>query len=287
VQHYALTSAGAELNFAIGMARLGRASGYLTRVGDDAIGRMLLQVMNRESVDHQWVRIDAQHATGMMMKAQALPGADPAIAYFRKHSAASHLGPEDLDAAAFAGLGHLHLTGIFPALSDSTRRLAFKAVELARTAGATISFDPNLRPSLWPSQERMVEVVNTFAGLADWVLPGISEGQLLSGCASAEQIAAFYLARGARAVVIKLGPEGAYYRSAQESGFVPGFPVAKVVDTVGAGDGFAVGVVSALLEQQSLADATSRGCFIGARVVQFPGDCDGLPRRFELSTQPK
>lgn len=227
VQHYALTSAGAELNFAIGMARLEHASSYLTRVGHDAIGRMLLQVMQRESVDPQWVTTDAQHATGMMMKAQAQPGADPAIAYFRKHSAASHLGPDDLDASAFAGLGHLHLTGIFPALSDSTRRLALKAVALARAAGATISFDPNLRPSLWSSQAQMVETINTFASLADWVLPGLSEGQLLSGCASAEQIAAFYLAKGARAVVIKLGPEGAYYSSALERGFVPGFAVAE------------------------------------------------------------
>ena len=63
---------------------------------------------------------------------------------------------------------------------------------------------------------------------------------------------------------------------------VPGLPVARVVDTVGAGDGFAVGVVSALLEGLSLAEATARGNAIGARVVQFPGDSDGLPTREEL-----
>jgi len=59
-------------------------------------------------------------------------------------------------------------------------------------------------------------------------------------------------------------------------------PVAKVVDTVGAGDGFAVGVISGLLEGLSLPEATVRGNAIGARVVQFPGDSDGLPTRAEL-----
>ena len=57
----------------------------------------------------------------------------------------------------------------------------------------------------------------------------------------------------------------------------------KVADTVGAGDGFAVGVVSGLLEGLTLAAATARGNTVGARVVQFPGDSDGLPTRDELN----
>ena len=63
----------------------------------------------------------------------------------------------------------------------------------------------------------------------------------------------------------------------------PGNAVVRVVDTVGAGDGFAVGVVSALLEGLALSAAAARGNAIGARVVQFPGDCDGLPNRGELN----
>ena len=60
----------------------------------------------------------------------------------------------------------------------------------------------------------------------------------------------------------------------------------SVVDTVGAGDGFAVGVISALLEGLPLAEAAARGNAIGARVVQFPGDCDGLPTRAQLDARP-
>ena len=91
--------------------------------------------------------------------------------------------------------------------------------------------------------------INALAAGADWVFPGLAEGQLLTGLQTAEEIAQFYRQQGARLVVVKLGPEGAYYDDAQAgTGYVPGCPVEKVVDTVGAGDAFAVGVISGLLD---------------------------------------
>jgi dehydrogluconokinase len=68
----------------------------------------------------------------------------------------------------------------------------------------------------------------------------------------------------------------------QGSGRVAGFPVKEVVDTVGAGDGFAVGVITALLEGRTVVDAVRRGAWIGARAVQVLGDTEGLPTRAEL-----
>jgi 2-dehydro-3-deoxygluconokinase len=151
-----------------------------------------------------------------------------------------------------------------------------------RAAGKTISFDPNLRPTLWPSREAMAESLNALAALADWVLPGVSEGLTLTGHAKPEDIAAFYLDRGAKGVVVKLGAQGAYYRTATDSGVVAAQRVEKVVDTVGAGDGFAVGVVSALLEGRTLPQAVARGNRIGALAIQVIGDSEGLPTRAAL-----
>src|SRR6185312_14808806 len=100
----------------------------------------------------------------------------------------------------------------------------------------------------------------------------LEEGRFLTGETTPEGIARFYRQAGARLVVIKLGAEGAYFdgevNGAVGSGHVPGFPVAEVVDTVGAGDGFAVGVISALLAGRSVSDAVRRGAWIGARAVQ-------------------
>ncbi|SDD21786.1 2-dehydro-3-deoxygluconokinase [Paracidovorax valerianellae] len=236
----------------------------------------------RSPGDRAHVATDAVHPTGFMLKTRAEDGSDPQIEYFRKGSAASHLGVADAPAGAFPAR-HLHLTGITPALSASTRELAFHLARQARAAGATISFDPNLRPRLWPSPEAMAECINALAALCDTVLPGLGEGRLLTGRDTAEGVADFYLAQGARQVVVKLGPEGAFHaQQGGARGTVPGQPVARVVDTVGAGDGFAVGVISGLLEGQDLARAAARGNAIGARVVQFPGDSDGLPTRQEL-----
>ena len=79
-----------------------------------------------------------------------------------------------------------------------------------------------------------------------------------------------------------MGGKGAYYASSSSSGYVPGFPVETIVDTVGAGDGFAAGVLSALREGLSLEDAVRRGNAIGAIQVMSLGDNDGLPTREEL-----
>ena len=125
--------------------------------------------------------------------------------------------------------------------------------------------------------------MNRLAACADLVLPGLAEGQLLTGEQTPQGIADFYLTQGASQVVVKLGADGAYIANRSGGASVPGVPVSKIVDTVGAGDGFAVGVISALLEGMSLHEAARRGNAIGARVVQFPGDCDGLPDRAQLA----
>ena len=276
------STAGAELNVAIGLSRLGLKVGYLSRVGADAFGRGLLAAMAHEGVSCDLVKVDAAHPTGFMLKSRSEGGADPAIEYHRSGSAASHLSLDDAPTVDCA-FRVLHLSGIGVALSPSLRELVFHLAREARAAGRIVSFDPNLRPQLWPSQQAMTSCLNELASLADLVMPGLSEGQILTGLSEPAQIASFYFERGVQQVVIKLGAQGAY--AAQRGGealFVPGIAVPRVVDTVGAGDGFAVGVISALLEGLPLAQAAARGNRIGARVVQFPGDCDGLPTRDQL-----
>lgn len=279
---FARTTAGAELNVAIGLARLGLRVGYLSRLGQDLFGRHIAAVLAREGIDHQQVAMDPDHPTGFMLKSRSDDGSDPQIQYFRKGSAASHMQAGDLDTAYCASARHLHLTGIFVGVTPSTREVVFDLAARSRAAGLSISFDPNLRPTLWRSKDEMVDCLNALSAFSDWVLPGLDEGRLLTGRDSVQGIADFYLERGAKGVVVKLGPQGAFFATPQESGHVAGVPVARVVDTVGAGDGFAVGVISGLLEGLPLAAAAARGNAIGARVVQFPGDADGLPTRAEL-----
>jgi sugar/nucleoside kinase (ribokinase family) len=275
-------TAGAETNFAIGIARLGLRMAWASRLGNDSMGRYLLGEMQRERVDCSKVVTDPLQRTGFQFKGRTLDGSDPPVEYHRKGSAASLMGSADVDEEWLRSARHLHATGVFAAISPTARAASQKAIAVMRAAGRTISFDPNLRPTLWATPEEMRREINALAFQADWVLPGIEEGRFLTGESSPEAIARFYRERGAKIVAVKLGPEGAYYDSEEGAAYVPGFPVKVVVDTVGAGDGFAVGLVSALLEGRSVADAVRRGAWIGARAVQVLGDTEGLPTRAEL-----
>src|SRR6218665_591118 len=157
------------------------------------------------------------------------------------------------------------------------------SMQLARSAGRGLSFDPNLRPSLWASQQHMRASINRLARSARWVLPGIAEGRLLTGLASPEEIAAYYLHQGAEAVVLKLGADGAYFRTLDgQAGYSAGCPVPQVVDTVGAGDGFAAGLISARLEGLAWPLALQRANWVGAQAIQVLGDMEGLPYRHQL-----
>lgn len=282
VERFQRRIAGADTNVAIGLARLGFHVGWLSRVGADSFGRYIQRTLETEGLDCRHLQRDPAHATGLLFKARAARGEDPHVEYMRRGSAASHLCPADAARVDFAAARHLHATGIPPALSASARELSEYMLDNARRAGASISFDPNLRPSLWPSEHEMCETLNALAARADWVLPGLAEGRRLTGLETAHDIAGFYLDRGAQAVIIKLGPEGSYYRSQAESFTMEGFWVSAVVDTVGAGDGFAVGVISALLNGLSPRAAVRRGNLIGAQAVQVRGDMEGLPSRAKL-----
>ena len=285
VTHFEKRIAGADSNVAIGLSRLGFNVAWLSRVGTDSMGRFVVDSLEAEGVDCRHVSVDAAHPTGFQFKSLELEGADPTVEYFRRGSAASHLSLADLKPAMLKAR-HLHATGIPAALSDSCRELSRALMTQMRDAGRSVSFDPNLRPSLWSSQATMIREINHLASLAHWVMPGLAEGELLTGHDTPADIAAFYLDQGAEAVVIKLGAKGAYYRTQLNQAFVPGVVVPKVIDTVGAGDGFAVGVISALLENLGFHQATARGNWIGSLAVQSRGDMEGLPTRAQLQAAP-
>lgn len=275
-------TAGAETNVAIGLARLALRVGWASRLGNDSMARYLLDEMKRESVDCSQVVCDPGQRTGFLFKGRTTDGSDPPVEYHRQGSAASHMGPADVDDDWLRSSRHLHATGVFPAISATARAAAHKTLAVMRAAGRTISFDPNLRPTLWASPEEMRREINALAFQADWVLPGLEEGRFLTGADSPEAVARFYRERGAKVVAVKLGAQGAYFDAEEGTGYVAGFAVTEVVDTVGAGDGFAVGVISALLQGCGVAEAVRRGAWIGARAVQVLGDTEGLPMSAEL-----
>jgi 2-dehydro-3-deoxygluconokinase len=281
INHFTKYLAGSEVNVSIGLKRLNHDVTYVTKLGNDPFGKYIYNFLQHERIDTSHVMFDDKFPTGFQIKSKTLKG-DPDVFYFRRGSAASHVSIEDIKTIDFAKYDHIHLTGIFPALSDITRETIYEILKISKDKGKQISFDPNLRPTLWKSQEYMIQTINDIAFHCDIVLPGIQEGLILTGSDNYEKIADFYLGKGTSIVAVKLGENGAFVKTKNEKFYVKGYKVDRVVDTVGAGDGFAVGFISAILEGLSIKEAAMRGNAIGSLQVMTPGDNDGLPNRYQL-----
>lgn len=272
-------TAGAETNVAVGLARMGLRVGWISRLGDDAGGRYLQRCFEREGIDCAHAPLVPGERTGLMFKSRSDDGSDPVTEYLRQGSAASQLGPQHLDLAWMIQARHLHASGVFAALGPGPLAALQRTMQAMREAGKSVSFDPNLRPALWPDVATMRETLNALALQADLFLPGQAEGELLCGLSAPAAIAQHYRDLGVSRVVVKCGAQGAWYADAQGSGWIAARPVARVVDTVGAGDAFAAGVVSGVLEGLALDAAVRRGHWTGACAVQVRGDSEGLPTR--------
>jgi len=281
VEKFTKSLAGAEVGVCIGLKRLGYDVSYVTKLGVDPFGKYIRNFLIKESIDVSFITFDERFPTGFQMKNKTVSG-DPEVVYFRKGSAASHITKEDIKKVDLYGVKHIHVTGIPPALSKSCREATYELISRAKEKGIFITFDPNLRPAIWDSKEEMIRVINDIASKCDMVLPGVAEGLTLTGSDDPNKIADFYLNLGVKTVIVKIGDRGAFVKTQNESYTVPGYKVDKVVDTVGAGDGFAVGIVSGLLENLPLKLAVARGNAIGSLQVMVSGDNEGLPSREEL-----
>ena len=282
VEHFTRALSGAEVNVAIGLSRLGHQVEYLTRLGDDPFGHYTEGVLKKNKIGTSFVTYDAVYRTGIQLKNRVTDGSDPMAPYYRKGSAASHISESEIDQIELSDVELIHVTGIPPALSEAARKATFRLIDRAKEAGIFLTFDPNLRPALWESEEVMKEVIAELAKKADLILPGIEECKRLIGKTDKQEIAEHYQAQGIPVVMIKDGANGAFVRERETSYTVPGYRVEKGGDTVGAGDGFAVGVISGILEGLDLRDCAKRGNAIGAIQVMNISDNEGLPDRESL-----
>lgn len=272
--------AGAESNVAIGLARLGHQAGWISRLGNDEFGERIQSFIRGEGVDVSQVTFDDTAATGLYFK-EKVTANELRLQYYRHDSAASRMVATDIDEKYIANAKFLHVTGITPALSEGCYETVLTAIDYAKQNGVTVVFDPNLRRKLW-DEDKARKVLRALSGMADIVLPGIDEAEFIFGKSTPEKLAKSYYDNGASEVILKLGKQGAYFLSEESSGFVEGLPVGRVVDPVGAGDGFAAGCLSGLVDELGLAEVVRRGNAVGAMVTMVDGDVEGLPEKRRL-----
>ncbi|HEX7057005.1 MAG TPA: sugar kinase [Bacilli bacterium] len=284
---YIKSVAGAEGNFGVGLARLGKKVRWISRLGTDPFGDFVQSTLAGEGLDVSRVIRDETHPTAVFFKENKSAG-DPRVFYYRKHSAASRLHPDDVREDWFSDARHLHVTGITPALGEHTGEMVIAAMKMAKAQGLTVSFDPNIRFKLWDEATARSTLL-AMLPLCDIFLPGIEEAEFLIGEKPVEQYGRAFLEMGPKVVALKLGAEGSIGFARGFAAKAAGFPVPRIVDTVGAGDAFAAGFMSVILDteigrltEETLTAALTRGNLLGSMATQFRGDWEGLPTLAEV-----
>lgn len=274
--NYRRSVAGAESNTAVGLARLGHEVGWFGRVGADPFGRSILRTLRGEGVDVSRTVIDDTAPTGLLVR-DAHANRPINVHYYRHGSAGSALSPEDLDENWIASASLLHVTGITAAISESAGAAMRRAIAAARAAGVAVSLDPNIRRKL-AGPERWADLLCPMAGEASIILTGLEEAETLSGRRGTHAAAEWFLERGARLVVIKLGADGVWATDGTRHWSQQAAAVDSV-DPVGAGDAFNAGFLSGHLRGLGISEALAEGTTVAGCAVQVSGDLEGLPDR--------
>jgi len=271
---FRLRVAGAESNVAIGLARLGHSAGWMSLLGNDELGLAILHRIRGEGVDTSRTKLIEGGRTGVMFKDAY--GQDTRVFYYRDGSAASQMGPQDLDLPYIAGAKILHITGISPALGDSVALAVEQSIAFAQANGVLVSFDPNIRRKLWGNRD-LSGLMENLLLRADIVLLGKDEAKALLGVDEPDQVFAALFTRGrARWIALKDGAKGSDVAVPGRSLFSPPHACSPV-DSVGAGDAYDAGFLAGILSNRSLETCGTMGGIMGAMATQTLGDFEGVP----------
>lgn len=266
---------GDTSNTVIAASRQGASTGYLSAVGNDVFGGLLLELWQTEGVSAQTVEISDNAPTGIYFVTHGESGHE--FTYYRAGSAAAAVQATKLPKAAIGQAQILHLSGISLAISSAACDAALAAIEIAKQAGRLVSFDTNMRLKLWPL-ERARAMIHAVAAQADILLPSVDEAGVLTGLKDPEAIADFYLDVGCPLVVMKMGKEGAMVADATGKDRIAGLPV-QAVDATGAGDTFDGAFLAEYLRTKDARKAARYGNAAAALSTQGYGAVAPIPRR--------
>lgn len=266
-------TAGAEVNVAVALARLGLKAQYFSRFGNDQLGSVMLADIEAEGVDVSLAkRVDS--FTGAMVRN---PGktAPVEISYLRKGSAASTIEPSDILDSYISSTRWLHATGITCAISESGAKTVKHALEKAAQLKVKSSFDLNIRRKLW-SEDAARKVLEPLARDVELLIGGEDEYQVVFGQVDPKQILAEVNKRGCKIAVMTKGDQKMRFSiDGNYEEITP--PKVVAVDPVGSGDAFTGGVIAGLLSGMSAKRALEQGSICGALVASMFGDWTGIP----------
>jgi fructokinase len=294
VESWGPSIGGSLANVAVGLARLGARSAMVGVVGEDEFGHFLRERLAAEGVDVSHLRQTHEGRTGLVFISLDARG-ERSFTFFRTRSAEFLLGERDVDPAfleraraVHCGTNSLHL--------PEARVAMLRMLTSAREAGRIVSCDPNLRLHAWADPTELKPLLAKLLPLCSVVKLSEEEIRFVTGTDDPEAALDHLHGLGVALPVVTLGEKGAVLLWKGERVRVPA-PVARVVDTTGAGDGFTAAFLFGLTRRyadaaalagasrEALEELATFACAVGARVVEKLGAVAGLPRAHEVASE--
>ena len=271
---------GAVTNLLCAASQCGAKTGFIGKVGKDMHGAFLKLAMLNAGVDMHAL-IEAEDVFTTLAFVALKPSGEREFSFARKPGADTQLRADELDIDMLTHTKIFH-TGSLSLTQEPSRAATYEAIDIAKAAGAIITYDPNYRASLWSGKEEAVRFMRSLLATADIIKVSDEELPLLTGETDPARAAAALIDQGIRIVAVTLGSKGAYIRIGNEERLVPTFP-GKVVDTTGAGDSFFGGFLyrflssAKQLREVSIEDAADYARFGNATATLCVGRRGGIP----------
>lgn len=270
---------GAELNFAIGCARLGLNIKWVSRLGADEFGKVIYNFARGEGIDVSDVKFVEGYPTSLNFKEIREDGSGKTF-YYRNQSPIITMQPEDITEDLFEGIRIIHLTGVLLSIGPKCIDVVLQVLKIAKRKNIMVSFDPNIRLKLWSLDEAKSTFEQVFP-YVDILLTGLDEIEMITGIKDEESLENFATNYGIDHLVIKDGGNGAKVFVDNNWHEKEAFSITPV-DTVGAGDGFDAGYIYSYLNNYSPVESLSFANAVGGLVTTVIGDNEGLPSLEEV-----
>jgi fructokinase len=290
---FAKLAGGACANVAVGIARLGGSSAFYGKVGADSFGRFVGAELKRNKVDTRGLVYDAEHKTRLAFVSKTKTG-ERDFEFWERHPADEQLHVKDVHLAKITRAKIVHVSSLL-LLCQPSKSTVFAIARAARKKGCDISFDPNIRFSLWKSKTEARKILLQMVRLCSILRLNEDEAKFLSGKSMAHAAADWLLSRGPKLIAVTRGSHGAFLATKAGMAMTPGLRV-KAVDTTGCGDAFLAALLTEIakktgqvrrtaVDQLTLKELGSMCEFAnaaGALTAMKQGGIPALPTRIQV-----
>ena len=237
---------GAPANVAIGLAKLGVDSALISKIGDDPFGRLLRSVILQNRVDISQLKVDRESRTTLAFISTREDG-ERDFCFYRNPGADMMLSAEEIS-EGFIKTARVFHYGSISMISDPSYSATLKALEYAKKYGLVISYDPNVRLSLWDSENQVKQRIIEGLHNSDLVKLNNDELEFITGKSDIKQGSDILLKYGPEMVVVTQGDKGSFFNNGRTCSFIGSYKV-HTIDTTGCGDSFTSAILAKFLQK--------------------------------------